>query len=89
MFGQLKLEEFAGMSSMPQRAASAWSGAFDGLVGASYKPLLFYATQLVKGVNYYFVAEQTLVTNPPIRRLVKVVINEFEGNYELVNATEI
>ena len=79
MFGKLNLEEFTGLTSMPQRAASAWSGFESaGLVGASYKPLLFYATQLVKGVNYYFIAEQTLTTHPIIRRVVKLVINEFE-----------
>ena len=90
MFGKLNLEEFTGLTSMPQRAVSAWSGFESaGLVGASYKPLLFYATQLVKGVNYYFIAEQTLTTHPIIRRVVKLVINEFEGKYELVDVTEI
>ncbi|MBR3499048.1 MAG: hypothetical protein IKO05_08660 [Selenomonadaceae bacterium] len=80
MFGKLNLEEFTGLTSMPQRAASAWSGACEGLVGA---------TQPVKGVNYYFIAEQTLTTHPIIRRVVKLVINEFEGKYELVDVTEI
>ena len=89
MFGKLNLEEFTGLTSMPQKYQSAWTGACEGLVGASYKPLLFYATQLVKGVNYYFIAEQTLITNPIIRRVVKLVINEFEGKYELVDVTEI
>lgn len=90
MFGKLNLEEFTGLTSMPQKAASAWSGACEGLVGASYKPLLFYATQVVKGVNYYFIAEQTLLTNPIIRRVViKLVINEFGGKYELVDVTEV
>ncbi|MBR3382670.1 MAG: hypothetical protein IKG85_06495, partial [Clostridia bacterium] len=89
MFGKLNLEEFTGLTSMPQKYQSAWTGACEGLVGASYKPLLFYATQLVKGVNYYFIAEQTLITNPIIRRVVKLVINEFEGKYDLVDVTEI
>lgn len=89
MFGKLNLEEFTGLTSMPQKAASAWSGACEGSVGASYKPLLFYATQVVKGVNYYFIAEQTLLTNPIIRRVVKLVINEFGGKYELVDVTEV
>ena len=89
-FGQINLQEFVGLTSMPQKAATAWAG-FEGLglVGASYKPLLFYATQLVKGVNYFFIAEQTLTTNPPIRRLVKLVINEFEGKYELAHVEAI
>ena len=89
MFGQIQLENFIGLTSMPQKAASAWSGAFDGLVGASYKPLLYYGKQLVHGVNYYFIAEQTLITNPPIRRIVKLVINELNGEYKLVSVEEI
>ena len=88
MFGKVKLENFVGLTSMPQKAASAWS-AVDGLVGASYKPILFYGTQLVNGVNYYFIAEQTLTTNPPVRRLVKVIICENGGKNEIVGVEEI
>ena len=84
MFGKIQLEQFVGLNSMPQKAASAWSGAFEGLVGASYKPLLYLGKQVVKGVDYFFIAEQTLITNPPIRRVVMLVINEFNGKYELV-----
>ena len=84
MFGKIELEQFTGLTSMPQKAASAWSGALEGLVGASYKPLLYLGKQVVKGVDYFFIAEQTLITNPPIRRVVRLVINEFDGKYELV-----
>ncbi len=84
MFGKMQLEQFTGLTSMPQKAASAWSGAIEGLVGASYKPLLYLGKQVVKGVDYFFIAEQTLITNPPIRRVVMLVINEFDGKYELI-----
>lgn len=36
-----------------------------------------------------FIAEQTLITNPPIRRIVKLVINELNGEYKLVSVEEI
>lgn len=84
MFGKMQLEQFTGLTSMPQKAASAWSGAIEGLAGASYKPLLYLGKQVVKGVDYFFIAEQTLITNPPIRRVVMLVINEFDGKYELI-----
>lgn len=84
MFGKIQLEKFEGITTMPQDAASAWSGGMEGLVGADYKPLLYLGKQIVKGVNYWFIAEQTLVTHPPIRRVVKLAINEFNGAYELV-----
>mgnify|MGYP007101900673 CR=1 FL=1 len=84
MFGKIQLENFIGITKMPQDAASAWSSLED-LIGASYKPLLYLGKQVVKGTNYYFIAEQELMTNPIIRRVVKLAINEFNGEYELVD----
>lgn len=86
-FGKVQLEQF-GAAALPQKYASAWS-AVEGLVGASYKPLLCLGSQLARGINYYFIAEQTLVTNPPIRRVVRLTINEFEKEYKLVDVTVI
>lgn len=42
MLGAIEFENFEGLTltSMPQEAASAWSAA-EGLVGASFKPLLY------------------------------------------------
>lgn len=84
MFGKIQLERFEGITTMPQEAASAWSGAFEDLVGATYKPLLYLGKQLVHGVNHYFVAEQTLITNPPCRRVVKLAINVDDNDCELI-----
>lgn len=83
-FGQIELAEFKGMTTFPQKAASAWHAAMNGLTGAGYKPLLFVGTQIVKGTNYYFICEQTLTTRNPERHLVKLAINEFNNVYELV-----
>lgn len=83
MFGKINLENFTGLTSMPQKAASAWT-VLDNLVGASYKPLLYVGKRVVRGVNHIFIAEQTLVTNPPARHLVMLEINEFAGKFELV-----
>lgn len=82
-FGKVQLEQF-GSAALPQKYASAWS-AVEGLTGASYKPLLCLGTQLTKGTNYYFIAEQTLMTNPIIKQVVRLVINEFNGEYEIVD----
>lgn len=32
-----------------------------------------------------FVAEQTILSNPPVRRVVSFTVNCLDGNYELVN----
>ena len=61
MFGQIELAKFEGLTKMPQEAAGAWSAA-EGLVGASFKPLVYVGKQVVRGVNHVFIAEQTLKT---------------------------
>lgn len=79
MLGKIDFENFEGLSTMPQGAASAWSAVDGGLCGASYKPLLYVGKQQVKGVNHWFIAEQTLVTNPPVKHIVTIAVNEFNG----------
>lgn len=86
--GQMELEHFEGLTSMPNEFASAWH-IMEGLVGATYKPLLCLGSQLVNGKNFFFIAEQTIVTNPAIRRVVKVVINKSAGHYELIGVEEV
>lgn len=85
MFGKIKFEDFKGLNSMPQEAASAWS-AFEtaGLVGASYKPLVYVGAQQVKGKNHWFIAEQTLITATPEKKIVTLAINEFNGIYAVI-----
>ena len=83
MFGKIELENFVGLTSMPQAAASAWT-AVNGLLGATYKPLLYLGKQTVKGTDYFFIAEHTQVTNPPTRRVISMTIHGFNGKYELV-----
>lgn len=86
MFGKMQLEQFTGLTSMPQKAASAWSGAgLDKLVGASYKPLIYLGSQLVHGTIHYFIAEQTLTTFPAIRRVIKLPILELDGEYKFLS----
>lgn len=82
MFGSIALENFEGITKMPQAAASAWA-ALDGLVGCHYKPLLYLGTQIVKGTNHWFIAEKTPITLNPTRRVVMLAINEFGGEFKL------
>ena len=84
MLGKIEFDNFEGMTSLPQKAASAWSAVDGGLCGASYKPLLYIGEQVAKGTNYWFIAEQTLITNPPVKHLVTIAINEFNGVYAIV-----
>ena len=73
---------------LPQRAASAFS-VVSGLVGASYKPMAYVGTQIAKGVNHVFIAQQTLVLAQPERHIVLVTINEFDGKYNVVGIERV
>lgn len=87
MLGKIELQEFEGLRTMPQRAASAWTAGTLGIVGAGYKPLLYLGQQITKGVNYWFIAEQKMITAKPERRVVKLAVNEFGGRYQLVGGS--
>ena len=83
-FGAVEVLEQQGLTKMPQDAASAWS-SFDGtMTGAGYKPISYVGKQVVKGTNYVFIAEQTLITANPERHIVAIKINEFDGNYNIL-----
>lgn len=84
MFGAINFEDFEGLDKLPQKAATAWVKVNE-LQGASYKPLLYVGTQVVKGTNYWFIAEQTLMITHPEKRIVKLAVNEFNGKFEVVN----
>lgn len=84
MFGKINLVNFSGVTEMPQEVATAWHNAFEDYVGVSYKPLLYLGEQLVHGINYYFIAEQTFMTSPPFRRIVLLAINADDNGVELV-----
>lgn len=61
--------------------------AFEGMVGASYKPIKLLGTQVVSGTNYRFLAEQTLVTaDAETKKVVVEIYEDLQGN---VSVTEI
>lgn len=87
--GGIEVVAQQGLSKMPQKAASAWAAFDDGITGAGYKPVAYVGTQVVKGTNHIFLAEQTMVLANPERHIVVVTINEFDGKYHLVSIERI
>jgi len=81
--GNIQLASFQPMTSAPQEAASAIS-ALSTLVGATIKPVLYVGEQLVDGVNYWFIGEESMVTLGGERRLILFAINHCDDEYELV-----
>ena len=85
MTGAIEFNIITDMTKLPQKAASAASAIETAeLTGASYKPIMYVGTQVVRGVNYWFICEQTLVTARPEKHIVKLAVNEFQGKFELV-----
>lgn len=77
-------------TNLPQKAASAFTEFTYGLIGAEYTPLLFVGSQLVNGTNYCYIALQTIICAKPIKRLVKLILNESsDGKVKAVSVTRI
>ena len=91
MTGGIEFNIITDMTKLPQKVASAASAIETAeLTGASYKPLMYVGTQTyndtraIRGVNHWFICEQTLVTARPENHIVKLAVNEFQGKFELV-----
>lgn len=86
MTGAIEFNIITDMTKLPQKVASAASAIETAELtgGASYKPIMYVGTQIVRGVNYWFICEQTLVTARPEKHIVKLAVNEFQGKFELV-----
>ncbi len=91
-FGAINLQPFVALEDMPQKAQSAWTGAFESpedpahkLIGAEFKPLMYCGDQPVHGTNHYFIAERTIPYSTPIRNLVRLTIYECDGKYEFLD----
>ena len=46
----------------------------DDMTGATYKPLMVAASQVVSGVNYKVLAKQTLILASPVEHLVELTV---------------
>lgn len=88
IFGGIDIDVITDLTKLPQKVASAQSALETaGITGASYKVLVYVGDQLVRGTNYWFIAEQTVVLAEPEKHIVIVAINEFEGEYEIVKSS--
>lgn len=85
--GSIQLANFQPLTNAPQEAASA-IGALPALVGSTITPILYVGRQIVDGLNYWFIGEETLITIDGSRRLIMFAINELleddEPTYELL-----
>lgn len=84
MVGQVILAKFKALEAMPQKYQSAWDGVeWEKFTGAKYNPILVAGEQLVHGMKYFFIAEQTFSDEEGTRHLVRLAIVELDGEYLL------
>ena len=84
MVGKIILAKFKALEEMPQKYQSAWDGVeWEKFTGAKYNPILCAGEQLVHGMKYYYVAEQTLLDAVGTRHLVRLAIVEIDDEYLL------
>ena len=67
-------------TDIPEEAMEEWHGAFEGLVGISATPKALLGTQVVKGVNYIFLAEVAPVVPDAESRVALVTVNKDAKN---------
>ena len=85
LLGGISIEIITDLTKLPQNVASAMSTLENAeIVGASYKALIYLGRQVVKGMNHYFIAEQTLMTAGLDKHIVIIAVNEYNGEYEVV-----
>ena len=85
MLGKINFNIITDLTKLPQKVASAMSEIENPeVVGASYKAVMYVGDQLVRGINYWFIAEQTLTTRDFDKHLVLIAVNEFENKFEII-----
>lgn len=71
-----ELEELAGLTRMPTDAANAWS-SLDALSRCYYRPVIYLGSEEVEsGLQFWFIARQTVIFPKPENRLVMLAITE-------------
>lgn len=83
MLGSIKFENITDLTKLPQKPATALSVLESPIAGAGYKGLMYVGKQTVKGVNYWFIAEQTLILKEPEKHIVKIAVNDFKGKMKI------
>ena len=73
--GGWKLEEMQDCP-LPQKVATGFGGVTQGMIGATYVPVLYAGTQVVHGINHMLICKQTLAAQGAPEHLVKMVLNQ-------------
>ena len=76
-------------ADMPENVQAIFSAAEKQLAGVSYKPVAYIGSQVVKGVNHYFVCEARVIYPGAEPRAVIMGVNVFDGNISIVGIAPV
>lgn len=82
MFGEIKFADFDAEND-PAGAKKAWANVTP-WTGSTFKPIKYLGEQPCKGVNYWFIAQETIVANPSAKKIVVLAINGFNDHYAII-----
>jgi len=74
--GEWEIEEPAKAAELTGDVKAVFEQATTGIVGASYTPMAYYATQVVSGTNYAVLCYKTVTSSPPTSSLAVVKMNK-------------
>ncbi|MBQ9486826.1 MAG: hypothetical protein IJU91_03355 [Selenomonadaceae bacterium] len=90
LFGEIEISATTDLTKLPQKAASSLAVIEDKeRVGARFKCLAYVGKQVVRGTNYWFIAEETMMTAGMTKHIVAIAVNEYQGEYEIVKSSII
>ena len=84
LLGGYEFEDFTkNKQNLPPKAETAWA-VVEGITDAKFTLIKYCGKQLVRGTNYLFIAEKSTLSLNPQKSILKIVVNEFQGEFELV-----
>lgn len=75
--------------NLPEDVDKVFTAVTEGMVGASYTPVLYAGQQVVQGFNYMVFCKQVLSDKDHTEHLVKMVVNVFMDNCSIVEIETI
>lgn len=75
--------------TLPKDVDTAFKAVASEMVGAMYTLVLYCGHQIVTGINYMILCEQRLSDKDQTKHLVKMIINAFMGECEIVLVEQI
>ena len=81
---QAKIVDVIEEASLRDEVKVIFEAATRSIIGVKCKPLVFLGTQIVKGINYHFIAEETVIYPGADPRAVMITINVFNKQTTIV-----